>query len=737
MLRLGRATRHEPKVVAAVSAFRDLSPLLNPQSIAVVGATERPGSAGRLVLENLRQLGYQGRVYPVHPQHRQVLGWRCYPDLASLPGAVDCVAVLLGASKTLPVLRAAVQRGARAAWVLASGFAEAGPQGAQVQAQLSRLAQESGLLLCGPNCIGVANLVDGVATYSVALKPGARPGAVSAVVQSGAICMGLANAARFGFRYLISSGNEALLDSADYIGHLVGDPHTEVIIAFLEGIASPGKFVAAAEAAARAGKPLLVVKVGRSEPARQAVQAHTGALAGSDAVCDAVFRRWGITRLDTLDELLAAAQLFVTCPLPQGDGIGLLSLSGGQIGLLADLAHDLGLRFAPFSEGAQRELSRVLPPYSRISNPLDAWGSGDLEATYPACVEVVAREEGVHLLAVSRDTPPGVAPREVEQSAAVAAAAVRAARDSRKPVVVFSNVSSGFEARTEQQLAAGGVPYLQGTRETLRALQGLVRYAEFRRRGAEPLPAAAVPAPASLPAWREKLQGVSGSLSEVEGRRLLLDYGIAGPREALAESAGEAVNAARRLGYPVVLKLVSPDIQHKTEIGAVRTGLADDAAVAAAFREVMAAAQEKRPAARLEGVLVQEMISADAVEVMVGVLRDPGFGPLVVFGSGGVLVELLQDTALRLAPLSRRDAEEMVAETRLAHLLQGFRGRPAADSEALFDALLRVSRLALDLGDLVAAIDINPLMVLPQGHGVRAVDVLVEVVSQGRLPATE
>ena len=704
-------------------SFRDLSPLLNPRAIAVVGASERHGSAGRLVLENLRNLGYQGTVYAVHPAHNEVLDFPCYPDLSSLPGPVDSVTVLLAAEKVLPTLEAAVEVGAQAAWVLASGFAEAGPEGEARQAELTRFAEETGLMVCGPNCIGVANLVDRVATYSVALRPVTRVGGVSAVVQSGAICLGLANAARFGFRYLISSGNEAVLDSADYIGYLADDPHTQVIIAFVEGIRSSQKFVAAAQSAAEAGKPILLVKVGRSEAARRTVQAHTGSLAGSDAVCDAVFRRLGVMRLDTLDELVEAAELFLTCPLPQGEGVGLLSLSGGQIGLVADLAQDLGLRFPPFSEEAQQTLAEILPPYSPITNPLDAWGSGDLERTYPACVEVVSQEKNIHLLAVSRDTPPEVAPREVEQSLAVAKAAVQAARETGKPVLVFSNLSAGFQQEAKKVLDEGGVPYLQGTQETLRAIQAFVRYAGFHHRMGKRIETGC-PSPADLPDWRRKLRE---GLSEVEARHLLAAYGIPGPREAVATTAEEAVEAARHIGYPVVLKILSRDIQHKTEIGGVRVGLRDETDIVTAFSKVMEAARRHHPEARLEGVVIQEMIPADAVEVILGVLRDSDFGPVLVFGSGGILVEILEDSSLRLPPLSHEEALEMIHETRGARLLQGFRGRPPADMDALADTLVRLSQLAVDLGDLIAALDINPLMVLPRGQGVRAVDALVEV----------
>jgi acetyltransferase len=276
----------------------------------------------------------------------------------------------------------------------------------------------------------------------------------------------------------------------------------------------------------------------------------------------------------------------------------------------------------------------------------------------------------------------------------------------------------------EHVLDQGGVPYLQGTRETLRAIQAFLGYGEFWRRRNE-IVETGCPSPANLPWWRQRLQ--EGALSEVEGRRLLTDYGIDGPKEQVAASADEAVEAARAIGFPVVLKILSPDIHHKTEIGGVRVDLWDDQAVRLAFREVMAVARERHPEADLQGVLIQEMVGDDAVEMIVGLLQDADFGPVVVFGSGGILVELFNDSSLRLPPLSRRDVREMIEETKAGRLLAGFRGRPAADVEALVDAVARVSQLAVDLGDLIGALDINPMMVLPEGQGVRAVDTLVEI----------
>jgi acetate---CoA ligase (ADP-forming) len=710
-----------------VEVFRDLSPLLNPRSIAVVGASERPGSAGRLVMENLIQLGYKGKLYPVHPKQTTVMGYTCYANLEAIPEPVDMMAVLIGADKVMDTLQNGVNHGVKAAWVLASGFAESGPEGKVRQQELIQFADQTGMLVCGPNCVGVANLLDGSATYSVALSPRMRAGSVSAVMQSGAICMGLANSARFGFRYLISIGNAAILDGSDYIGYLVNDPQTKVIVAFLEGIRNPRKFEAAAKAAAEAGKPLLVVKAGRSEKAQKAVQAHTGSLAGSDVVLDAVFRRYGVVRLNDLDELVEAAELFSHCPLPKKNGIGMLSLSGGQIGLVADVAQGMKLNFPELSQKAVDGLKAVLPPYNSIENPLDAWGSGDLENTYPGCVEVLAREENIGLIALTRDTPPGVAAREVEQSMRIAEAAIKAKEKTGKPTLLFSTISAGFEQKVVDELRQHDIPYLQGTAETLRAIEAFEQYATFRNT-ATGKEKAGCPSPATLETWRKRLLNKKGkALDELEARQLLADYGIQGPKEKAAQTVEEAVKIAKEIGFPVVLKILSPDILHKTEIGGVKVGLKSAEEVRTAYAEVMAAAKKHSPNAHIEGVLLQEMIPAGTPEVILGVVRDADYGPTIVFGSGGVLVELIKDSSLRLPPLTRTEARAMIAETRGEKLLLGFRGRSKADIDALVDAMVRLSQLAVDFKDEIAALEMNPIMVLLDGTGIRAVDSLVEI----------
>jgi acyl-CoA synthetase (NDP forming) len=464
--------------------MKDLSPLLKPQTIAVVGASEKFG-AGSLVIDNLRTLGYQGNIVPINPRYKELFGYPCYPSLAEVPEQVkiDCVAILLGFAQVNPVLEEAGRRGVRGAWAFASGFAETGAEGAKLQAELKGICSANRIHFCGPNCVGYANLQDRVGTYSAPISPSLRKGGVSAVAQSGSVILALANSNRgIGFNFLISSGNEAVVDLADYLEYLVEDERTKVIIAFIESIRRPEAFIRACTKAAEVGKPIIALKVGKSEIARQVALSHTGALTGADGIQGALLRKMGVIRVDDLDQLLETAEAFARCRsrLPKGNGVGAIAVSGGEIGLISDLAEGLSLRFAPLSAGAQKELRKRLPAFTAIGNPLDGWGSGDLVETYPACLEVLANEEGVDLILVSQDSPPGMAEKQIKQYADVARAAVRAA-GSGKPVVAISHVSGGVDSTIRGILEQGNIPFLQGTREGLLALHHLIEYARFQR----------------------------------------------------------------------------------------------------------------------------------------------------------------------------------------------------------------------------------------------------------------
>jgi len=708
---------------------KDLKPLLNPGSIAVVGASEKFG-AGSLVIENLRTLGYEGKIIPINPGYSTVLGLPCHPSLLDVPDEekIDCVAIVLGYRQIIPVLEQAAQRNVRGAWAFASGFAETGAEGARLQDQLRALCLAKGIMFCGPNCVGCVNLHGRVGTFSAPISPTLQKGKIGAVAQSGSVVLALANSNRgLGFSTLVSSGNEAVLDTTDYVNHLLEDDNTEVVIAFLEGIRRPEAFLRVCDRAAELSKPIVVVKAGRSELAQKTAVTHTGALTGSDEVHDALFRRLGVIRVDTLDELLETAEAFVQCGkrLPKGDRVGAITVSGGEIGLIGDLSERFSFSFPPLSAGAREELERRLPPFTAIDNPLDAWGSGDLRETYPACLDVLAREDGVDLIAVSQDSPPGMAEKQITQYADVARAAVRASSRG-KPVVVFSHVSGGLDPTIKNILDRGHVPFLQGTQESLLAIHNLVEYGRFQRKRALTQEVSG-DSPANLAVMIERLGGRRRVLGYDEAREILKAFKIQVVEEVLAESVERALEGAETIGYPVVLKGQSPKIPHKTEAGLVWLKIRDATELRTAYEEITRRVREYDPTVVLEGILVQAMVPQEAVEVIVGVSTDACFGPVVVLGLGGILVELLRDTSLRLPPITLDEAHAMIAELKGRPLLEGFRGKEPADIDALASVLVQVGRMAVDMREVLVSLDLNPLMILPGKGGVRVVDVVMEV----------
>lgn len=596
-----------------------LSPLFSPHSIAVIGASPK-GGAGSIVIRNLQRLGFAGTIHPVNPKYADVLGYPCHPSLETIPGPVDCAAVLLGDKAILPILKTAHARGVKGVWAFASGFAETGEQGAAMQREIRDFCRETGLLFCGPNCVGYANITDGVGMYSAPLPRAFRKGSIGVIAQSGAVLLALGNSPReAGFSRLISSGNEAALGLADYMDYLVDDPKTAVI----------------------------ALKVGRSELACRVAATHTGAIAGSDRTLDAFFRRWHVIRVNTLDELLETSILFsgLRGAPTTSRRVGMSTVSGGEMGMLADICSDYGLEFPPLSEEGKAGLRSVLPPYAPLANPLDAWGSGDLKEAYPASLSILAREPAVDLLIVSQDMPSNMADEQIAQFSDVAAAAVRARADSGKPVVVVSNISGGIEPSIRKILDDGGVPALQGSTEGVGAVAA---WLDWNR----PLPEeteAPLPLPADLLA---ELDTCGGIVPYALSTRVLAHFGITALCERLTQTPEEAKAAAEAIGYPVALKGISPDITHKTETGLVKLNIADAGALRQAWDELERSMNLHHPDARREGMLIQSMVTGDVVETIAGVNCDPAFGSAVVVGLGGIFVELLRDVSLDLAPLS-------------------------------------------------------------------------------------
>jgi acyl-CoA synthetase (NDP forming) len=712
----------------------DLQPLIAPASIAVIGASENTGP-GLQVLENLRQLGYGGKIYPVNPRYQQVLGLPCFPSLAAVWEAghtVDLVAILLNRNLVLPILEEAARVGVRAAWAFANGFAEADEKGRALQQQITDLCRKHGILFCGPNCVGLLNFNGKAGAYSAPAPREILPGDIGMVAQSGYMCIQVANANRgLGFSMILSAGNEAVVDATDYIGYMLEDPGTRVIMAFIEQFRRPERLPALACRARELQKPIVLIKVGRSEMARRATAAHTGALAGSDDVQGALFKQLGLIRVVDLDEMFETAELLSKWRnrLPKGNGVFAVTLSGGVISLLADLGERLNLRFPGWTDTGRARVQEFLPPYAGVDNPLDAWGSGKVEEAYLPCLSAAAEEPEADLIFVSQDVPGGMAPRQVEQYAAVAEAAATVHARSGKPVVFLSNPSGGFDATIRGILERTGVPLLQGSREGLRAVDHAITYAEFLARDPKPLFTTG-PSPAAERV-RPILDGFSGALTEFKSKQVLAAYGVSCTPEHLCSSAEEAVAAAREIGTPVALKVMSPQILHKTEAGVIALSLGSAEEIRRSYGRLLEAARSYEPQARIDGVLCQRMATGAVAEAIVGLLIDPQFGPAVIFGMGGVMVEVLGDRALGIPPLDRDTARGMIEQTRTSRILKGFRGAPPADMEALIDVLIAVGDLAVDWPERIEALDINPLLIMPEGGGVVAVDALLVVHGGG------
>ncbi len=696
-----------------------LSPLLAPRSVAIVGASPRENTLGNNVVVNLRRFGYAGRIFPVHPSAPEVAGLPAYSALAELPEPAECAVLAVPADKIAAALEEGAAHGLRAAVVFASGFAELGKEGRARQRELQELCARTGIVLCGPNCLGLVNVLERVSLYSSGIPEGMKDGGLAIVSHSGSACIALSTLGRFGISYLVSAGNAAVLDVADYLEYLADDNATKVAALFIETLRDPATFARAMRMMHDAGKPVIALKVGRSSRGAAASAAHTGSLAGGWDAYQAYFRRHGVIAVDDFDELAESVELALKVRVPpRGDGVAVIAVSGGETSLVADLAERVGVRLPELAPETVARLRAVLPAFGSIGNPLDTTDRGvyDARNVYSGSIQALADDPAVSLVAVVQDCSPGLSARGANNYRRIAETVADAAREIAKPVVFFNTAAGGLHPHVIEPFADTNVAVMQGARASLLGISRFFAHARFESPAA---PQTLAPAPE----WRERL--ASGSpLTEHELKAFLADHGISVTRSVLARDAAAAVQAADEIGYPVVLKIASPDLPHKTEVGGVRVGLADAAAVEAVFAEVMAAVRAAAPATRLEGVLVQEMVSG-GFEFIAGLARQEPFGMGVVVGAGGVLVELTRDTAMDLCPLDDALAHALLARPRASRLLQGYRGRPVGDAHAFVALLVRLSQLGATYADVLEAVDLNPVAVLEAGRGAIVLDALV------------
>ncbi|MGB9799616.1 MAG: acetate--CoA ligase family protein [Thermanaerothrix sp.] len=689
-----------------------LRPFFAPKGVALIGASDNPSKLSHGILKNMVSYGYQGAVYPVNPKSTRILGLPCYPDIRQVPDPVDLAVIIIPAPLVPDALEASGERGIRAAIIISGGFKEVGPEGADLEKHCLEIARKHHMRLIGPNCVGTLDLYTGLNTTFIQGVP-AR-GGISFVSQSGAVGGGVIDYLRdkgVGFSAFASLGNEADVTETDLIEYFAVDPNTRVITAYVESIRDGQRFLYVAKEVTRY-KPIVMLKAGRTEAGARAVSSHTGSLAGANEAYHAAFVQSGVIEAQTVAELFEIAVALDTQPLPQGRRIALITNAGGPAALASDSLAAHGLTLATLSATTRQTLREHLNPAAQVDNPVDMLGGAEPQ-DYAFALTHTLQDPNVDAVFTILVPQALVNPAEVAQRIVQTAQA-----QADKPVLAcFMGEYSVGQAR--QVLHHGRIPMYTFPESAGYVLEAMANYAQWRQKSLLTPQRPQDCQPQEVERLL-KAQGERLVWGEFETRPILDAYGIPLIPGDLARSSQEAVQIAERLGYPVVLKIVSPHILHKSDVGGIRLNLNNAEDVRAAFSEMMAHIRARLPQAELVGALVESM-APQGYEVIIGMRRDPNFGPLMMFGLGGIYVELFRDVSFRIAPLTRGDALQMINETHAGRLLAGFRGQPEADLDALVDILLRFSHLAVDFPALQEA-EINPLLVRPKGQGALVLD---------------
>lgn len=699
-----------------------LSSLLQPRSVAVIGATERVGASSSFVMRNLINHGYKGRIYPIHPRAKQVFGFTAVSNIEMLEETPDVAVICIAAKYVAGALEEAGQKGTKAAIVLSSGFAEKDEAGRARQNKLVDIAARYGMAICGPNCLGLVAHHSNTVLYSSRFPTGVPKGTVALISQSGASAIALSSTGRIGFSAIISSGNSAVTDIPDYLRFLAADPFTRVVMLVLENISDPIALAAAMREIHQADKRVIALYIGRTERGAAATAAHTGALAGSFAAVQAFFHRHGIVSVDSMDELLETSALFSSLPQrPDARGLGIIGVSGGGVAHVSDFASKVGLNIPQLQPQTIHHLKSILPPFTTPQNPLDTTGLPFADGNvYRQALAYLASDPAIDFIAAIQDVPPGLDKEGAREYLPITQGIVDFASTATVPVLVVSNLSDGHHPLFSEPLRQASVPLLKGTHVALKAIKNVLTSVS--------IPTTAVMTTVQQPLevddfWQKRFENGT-TFTEREAKQLLAAYGIRTTREGLATTAVEAVTLAEEIGFPVVMKIESPDITHKSDVGGVCLGINNSVAAHQAYGKIMRSVATHAPDAELHGVLVQEMIES-SVEAFVGISRHPPFGFGAVVGPGGFLVELIAETAVDLLPLNDESAQILVDRTRLKKLLAGFRGTVPADRPALIEAILKLTNLVHLYGDYLDTIELNPIAVLSEGKGICVLDAVI------------
>jgi len=702
-----------------------------PQSIALIGASRDHEKIPGRLLAMLRKNEYPGRLYPINPNYDEIDGLKCFKSIAAIGEPIDLAIVVIPARAVLGALEQCAAVGVKNAVIISSGFAEEGGDSAAMQDAIVALARRTGMRISGPNAEGFYSQVQRVAaTFSptVDVKPGVAPlvatkRRIGIVAQSGGIGFAISHRAKalgVALSYVVSAGNESDLGAGEFLDYMVQDKSTDVILLFIEGIRDVDKFMAAAKRAAEIGKPVIVTKVGRSHAGFRAAASHTASMAGWSGAYDAVFAKYGFIVSNDLDEAVTIAAVMATNPLPKGDRVAVLTVSGGAGIWGADTVSMQGLQVPELSEGVQSQIKAWMPSYGAAGNPIDVTAQGVTSGGLQKSIELLnaSSEVDATLVVLSLSSETRMPFKEAELKPAIEAQA--------KPVVFYSYTLPSDFARRE--LAKSGVVVLSGLTHVGVAMRRLLDYAKFSTKFNAKFNAELKPAPqadlATLPMRDLSAHLTSSALSEADSKALLRDAGIGLPDEVLVKQRDALDAAIARVGFPMVMKIQSPEIGHKSEVGGVRLNITTKGEAFSAYRDLLESVQKQLPDAKIQGVLVGPM-AKKGVEIIIGTLLDETFGPLVMVGLGGVATELSRDVIYRPAPVSAAEAATMLETLKAAPLLRGFRGGAKADVAALSQLIAQVSLLAERLRNEVGEIELNPVLVHPEGHGVTVVDALV------------
>lgn len=700
----------------------NLTKLLKPQSVAVIGASEKEGFGGDVCRNVLSYVEDRSRVYFIHPKRESVFGVRCYPCVSDVPDTVDLMVICTSQKTVIPLLKEGAAKGCGGAVVFASGYGEIGTEeGRQREAELIAAAKELDIAVMGPNCAGFVNYIDNVQAFAFISEKRDRKGSVGVVSQSGQLCLSLMDCPGMRFSYNISAGNGKIVQMEDYMEFLVDDEHTKVVSVYIEGVKNAEKFAAVLRKAAEEKKPVVVLKAGRSAKGGAIAASHTGSLSGSDASFDAVLKKFGAIRVDDLEELMAMSLMLSTLKkLPEKAAFASMNLSGGETGICADVGSLNGIDYPDFTEETLKSLKEQLPSYASPNNPLDMTASLSYDADlYAGALRTVMDDPNIGMVLIGYTLLLDIADPAIHYMYQGIEKVVREKGDACKPIAMIPFAENTRNTEYQEKLFKIGVPILPPPVYAFKLLRHLADFISYQkdRRTLE----LAVGKPVGTESY---------ALSEHDSKMELAKYGVAVPREVIAASEEEAAAFAADMDQPLAMKIESADILHKSDVGGVKLNIRGAEEARNAYREIMENVTSRRPDAKINGILMVPMLKS-GVEMIVGVNNDPQFGPMLMVGMGGIFVEVFKDVALYPAPIQEAEAMEMLRSLKSFKLLNGYRGNAKCDIEALCRTLVGIGRFASENRNTLKELDINPLFVYPEGEGVGVADALVVKYKEG------